>query len=288
MGVITDYLRSVIEKQLDQHGVVVWYDPERYYAGVVDALADSETTLARYEGSFYALRYEIDSLLEGLEPPRLLIYVPLRSEDTGHALAEAEAAGEVVKPGQQPPIRNTRPAVIVRNALKDVLGEETATSIEKQVEAGQLSLAEVEALAERGRDLTRGVVNVVFGTGNVQEITLAFLNDEDHDPELHKKNATEELLDLLRVEYEFAPPADVSLPSIRTQLARHLLVSEFLGNLAGKPPQALAGLRLPSKDACRHNCAEAVASWRKRSDLSAGYAAHTTRVERELGLEGME
>ncbi len=32
MAIVTDYLLQLIAKQVDEHGLVVWYDPEQAYA----------------------------------------------------------------------------------------------------------------------------------------------------------------------------------------------------------------------------------------------------------------
>src|SRR5438876_9224257 len=114
MGIVTDYLVNLIARQVDAAGVVVWYDPGECYKEVAKNLVLPNTTVAHYQGSFFALRREIDPLMGNLEPPRLVIYVPLNQEDTHHALIEVEVAGVVMKPGQQPPNRNTRPSLIAR------------------------------------------------------------------------------------------------------------------------------------------------------------------------------
>src|SRR4051794_3206461 len=125
-GVVTDHLVGLIVKQVEDHGLVVWYDPEGHYREAVTSLRPSGTRMARYDGSFFRLRHEIDPLLNGLQPPRLVVYVPLDQADTDHALIELEAAGVVFQPGQQPPNRNTRLSLVARNALRPLLGDETA------------------------------------------------------------------------------------------------------------------------------------------------------------------
>ncbi len=93
MGIVTDYLRSLIAKQVDTNGLVVWYDPEGNYRDIPSNLAIPHTTVARYDGSFFALRHQIEPLLEGSEPPRLVLYIPLDPAETHNALVEVEAAG---------------------------------------------------------------------------------------------------------------------------------------------------------------------------------------------------
>jgi hypothetical protein len=79
----------------------------------------------------------------------LIVYVPMDQGRTDHALIELEAAGVVMQPGQQPPARNTRLSLVARNAFRSLRGEAEAAEIEKQVEAGKLSLADLDALSER-------------------------------------------------------------------------------------------------------------------------------------------
>jgi hypothetical protein len=107
-GAVTEHLFTLIAKQVKEHGVVVWYDPERAYVSAVELLNLPNTTVARYQGSFFQLRHEIDHLLNGQQAPRLVVYVPKDRGQTDHALVELEAAGVIMQPGQQPPNRNTR------------------------------------------------------------------------------------------------------------------------------------------------------------------------------------
>src|SRR5947207_12538385 len=108
MGLVSEYLHDLVAAQLQEPRVVVWFDPEGHYRAFLDELALSETTVAVYEGSFFALRREIDPLLRADTPPRLLVYVPLAEEATDHALIELTAAGVALAPGAQDPACNTR------------------------------------------------------------------------------------------------------------------------------------------------------------------------------------
>ena len=132
--------------------------------------------------------------MNDLQPPRLVVYVPMDQAKTDHALAELEAAGVVMQPGQQPPNRNTRLAVVARNALKPILGEETAAEVEKQVEAGKLSLADLDASARRAKTCPRACCRWCSAARNPQEVALAFLASDKVDAEIEKKSAEKELL----------------------------------------------------------------------------------------------
>lgn len=62
-GVVTEYLFSLIAKQVEDHKLVIWYDPEHAYASAAAELELPKTIVARYNGSFFKLRHEIDHLL---------------------------------------------------------------------------------------------------------------------------------------------------------------------------------------------------------------------------------
>ena len=186
IGVVTEFLLQLIARQVDDHSLVIWYDPEKHYGAVAADITLPNTTVARYDGSFLQLRRDIDPLLNDQHPPRLLVYVPMDQCETDHALAELEAAGVVVQPGQQPPTRNTRLSLVARNALRPLRGESNAADIEKQVEAGKLSLTDLDKIGEKKDS---GVLSLIFGTGNPQEAALGFVAGSRFDAEIEKKSA---------------------------------------------------------------------------------------------------
>jgi len=71
-GLVTEYLFGLVRKQVEDRGLVVWYDPDGVYADAVGALELPGTTILRHEGSFFDLRWRIDQqkLMDGEEPPR--------------------------------------------------------------------------------------------------------------------------------------------------------------------------------------------------------------------------
>ena len=166
------------------------------------------------------MRKEIDPLLNDQQPPWLVVYVPMDANEAHHALVELEAAGVVIQPGQQPPNRNTRLAVIARNALRPIVGDETAIEVEKQVENGKLSLSDLDKLADRGIGISTGVLTLIFGSANPQDVALAFLSSDTHDSEVEKKTATKELLGFLQNAYDIDFPAKTTLTEARGRLAR--------------------------------------------------------------------
>lgn len=287
MGIVTDYLIDVILRQVDDHGLVVWYDPDQHYADVAHSLSLPDTHVECYDGSFFALRYAVDDLLDGLDAPRLVVYVPLDPVDTHHALIELEAAGIVMRPGQQPPMRNTRLSIIARNALRPILGDETTAAIEKEIEAGKYTLADLDRLAEKGESFTTGIVSLVFGMDNPQDVALHFLNSDHLDAELAKKAGVEQLAGMMSRHFDIDLYDIVALKQLRHALARHVLITDFVLSLRGELPSQLETVALPASTPAREACTVLAQTWRKRSDFRESYVHWAQQIESELGLQSI-
>ncbi|HEU4782647.1 MAG TPA: PglZ domain-containing protein [Ktedonobacterales bacterium] len=288
MGIVSDYVLQLIAKQVDERRLVVWFDPEPDYADFIAALALPDTTIARYDGSFFQLRHDISPLLDGEEPPRLVVYAPLAEEATEDALIELTAAGVVLKPGQQPWQRNTRLSVLAKAALKDVLGLEQAQRIEKQVNDGQLSLADLDRLAERaGGKEAHGVISVIFGTGSPEEVALNLLSGDAKDAEIAARQALTDIAGLLAATYRVALPPGETLNELRARLARHVLCTELLATLQPPLPSQLESVSAATEPAARDTCIHLARRWRETLGVSASYVSHANRVEQELGLAGL-
>jgi len=74
---VSDYLRRLVKKQVDDHGIVVWYDPEGHCQEFVKSWTCPALPLEKYDGCFFALRHRIDPFLSRCDTPRLIVYVPL-------------------------------------------------------------------------------------------------------------------------------------------------------------------------------------------------------------------
>lgn len=61
---VSEYLVQLIAKQVDDKGLVVWYDPWQAYGSVAAEQSLPNTVVDRYDGSFFKLRKEIDHLLD--------------------------------------------------------------------------------------------------------------------------------------------------------------------------------------------------------------------------------
>lgn len=284
MAVVTEHLTQLIAKQVEDKGLVVWYDPEQAYGSAAAELTLPKTTVARFDGSFFKLRKEIDHLMNDGQPPRLVIYVPIEREKTHAALIELDSAGVVMQPRQQPPACNTRLSVVARNALKPILGEDQVGEIERQVEAGKLSLADLNSLADKGKDISTGILTLIFGSANPQEVGLAFLHDHQHDEEIEKKEAGKELRHMLQVSFDVELPAAEALSNWRVKLGRHVLITDLFAALKKQAPSSLSSVSVAHSTGGVDASVRLSRSWRNSREHRDSYVAVANKIEQELAL----
>jgi hypothetical protein len=282
-GTVSEYLCQLIARQVEDHGLVTWYDPERAYAEVAAALAIANTTIARYDGSFLRLRHDIDHLMNDSRPPRLVVYVPADRDQTHDALIELEAAGVVMKPRQQPPNCNTRLSVVARNALRPILGAGQVDEIERQAENGKLTLADLNILADKGKE-DSGVLTLIFGTANPQEVALGFLPDDHHDSDIDKKAVQKELRQLFQVSFDLALPPSTALTDLRERLGRHVLLTDLITGLGRQVPAALSSIPVATSPGGVDACVRLARSWRNNWKIRDSYVGAATKIEQEFSL----
>jgi len=284
MGIVSDYLRDLIIRQVSEKGIVVWFDPEGHYQQFTRTLVIPDTTIACYEGSFFALRYQADALLEGETPPHLVVYVPLPEEDTQHALIELSAAGVVLKPGHAARPRNTRLSVVAKGALRDRRTPKELLELENQVEEGKLSLADLDRLADQDGF---SVLAILFEKTDPASVALTLLSSTRLDDEIQAKQAGAEIARLLTDTFGLDLPPTETLEEWRTRLARHLLCTDLLATLRGPIPSQLASISVAPNERTHAACLDLVRTWRSLRDLDESYSRAASHIEQELQLGGI-
>ncbi len=287
-GKVTDALVARIRRQVEEHELLLWLDPERHYGDVPVLLAADGVPVATYRNSVFELRHSIDAVLAGSERSPLLVYVPLPEADVMGPLAELAAAAVVLKPGQQPPVRNTRLAVVARAALSDHLPAAALEAVVRQAEAGHLGLAELDRLADQAGGSGVGTLALIFGTPNAQEIALQFLGSSVHDRSIVEKGALADLARLLADEYGLAASFASSSPALRDTLARFALGAELVSALGDELPANLREIPRPGGPVLLQKAVDLVRTWRHRRDLQASYVERASVVERELGVIALD
>jgi hypothetical protein len=286
MGALRDYVVSFVHEQVKKNRVVVWFDPEGWYPAMIEHFAIPDVAVAVYQGSFFALRHEVEPLMRGEDPPDLIVYVPMAEEDSFNALAELAAAGVVMKPGQSPWQRNTRPSIVAKRVVSEIGGEGMADAVEKQVEAGNLSFDDVDRMT----DLSAGgwgdaMVVAVFQTTNPVDVALLLLSGK-FDAEIAGRNCLQDIAIFLGKAYGADLWPCESVDDLRASLAQHAILAEFIASLGDVPPELEAMTIANHSDAIERQL-DLVRQWRMRRDLRDVYSKHADRIESQLGLETM-
>ena len=64
MGKIGEFLVEMLRRQVMDHGIIVWYDPQEAYASLIQRLDMTDTAILRYEDGFFRLREQLEPFLE--------------------------------------------------------------------------------------------------------------------------------------------------------------------------------------------------------------------------------
>jgi len=283
MGIVTDYLIELVQKNLDNSGVVVWYDPEEQYRAVAEKLKEDVPVLF-YDGSYFELRYNLEPYLDSREREKVLVYVPEEYDEVESPLIEAECYGTFIKPRGQTGM-NTRLEIIARNALKGICGPAIIAGFEKDIEESHLNLKDLDKLAEDCKKIIHtGVISLVFDTDDPADIALLFLSSDFYDRGIEEKNAFKELEVLINSHFGFEGSAS-GINEYRRLLTRYVLISEFTGSLPeGVDISTLNSVPKAHKNAHTNACKKLVNDWRNRSDLKDNYVSSAETVEKDYSL----
>jgi hypothetical protein len=160
---LRDHLTAELAKKVSQRGIVVWQDTDHEYGEVAAQLCPPDARFTAYDGSWYALRRDVESLLGGDTPPKLVVYAP-GAPLVDDPLEEIRAAG----------VRFTiRLGTLVKNALKGDLSEQRLAEIGGQAR----TVAEAEAAV--GGDAGGDVRLVsILGASDTRTMSLRILTGE--------------------------------------------------------------------------------------------------------------
>jgi hypothetical protein len=285
MGKLTDYIRELLNRQIKDYGIVVWYDPEEQYAKAVDNIrADAE--LFKFQGSFFELKHKLDHFLEEPKQPKLIIYVPKKRNDIDDALIEFDKAGCILEPGHSSINQNTRLEVLTRAVLKPIMPD-NVENICKQVSSGSLSFQDIEEIAEQSQEIGTGTIKLIFGSADPVEVCIRFLIQSELDGEINAKNALLDLVKLLESSYGVALPADTE--GAREKLRRYVLIGDFLQKLSQEEiPSALSSMGISKKNAHVQNTIKLATRWRGDYEYRDNYIEGSKKVERECSIEGLD
>lgn len=290
MHPLHDYVAKQLAERLKERRVVVWYDERGEFRSFVDelrgvpsavsvpvpvAVAGTKANLIEYAGSLFELRASLEPLVSGNDPDALVIYIPGVSHDAkASVLMELEKAGRTWKPPLAQFARNILLQKYTLGVVDELLPGNRKASYEDLVRAI------VGGAGAEPPSILKSIFHDVNGNDG---LLTAWLGDDARDEEIASKEATLELVKLVKARLGLNLAADSPLPKLRASTLRYVLGSEFRLDLACDPPASLEGVAKPSiKD--EESAVREVAR-RLRTHFADTYAALADRVQQELGLQ---
>jgi len=262
---LREYLAEEIAKTVRQAGVVVWQDDQREYVSVARSVCPPDVAIAVYDGSWYALRREVEDLLASEEAPQLVVYAtsPPPVDDP---LTEIRAAGKEFK---------RRLSTLVRNAL----GGQLAAARIEQIARDARTLEEAEAAAG-GTDAADVRLAGLLGAADSVQMALAVL-DKGRDDAINAEGAWSEVASMLSEAFGGAPSGEGD--ELRDAFARQVVLTD-IARAAGRLPDELAEAWSSPNAEQRRRSEELLRVWRYAPQLKATYRTLAARVDGGLDL----
>jgi PglZ domain len=283
-----DYVAKQLAEKLKSKRIVVWYDARSEFAPFIGevrggprigsrpaevSLDGLPFRLAECKDSMFEVREEVEPLVRGDAPDSLLIYLPGRERDEeASVLMELEKAGECYQPQLKRLARNVLRQRYTDGVIDDMLAPERVTYEDL-----------ARASSATGGSEPPSILKSIFHDASGNDALLAaWLVSDARDAEIAEKEATGELVKLVRSRLGLELPNAASLPKLRALTVRYVLAGEFRTDLNCPPPSCLEGVPAPkTKD---ETAALRDLARRLRKIFPDAYAALADRVEEELGL----
>ena len=135
-------------------------------------------------------------------------------------------------------------------------------ALARQIDAGQLTLADLDAMSASRGTPGSGAVSTIFGTSIPQKVALEYLGSARYHGEIAKRHASDEAARLLSREYGVDISKQTSAEKQHEALARHPSLTEFAEAITGPTPSQIASLKTASEDGPRAACVSLVKEWR--------------------------
>ncbi len=288
MNPLHDYLCMQLDEKLAERRIVVFYDPRSEFTPLFDRelqnvgagpdglycvfVRDRQTLVARYDGSFFAVRAAVESTVAEDTPDPILIYVSGAKRDPNESvLMELEKGGATYEPQLKKHARTLLRQFYTDGAIDDMLAPES------------LTYDDVVSYLEQARDGEQGsILRTIFGGAASEALLTLWLADESRDSEILNKAGLNELFRLIEARLGLSLPPDVSVAEARSRTIRYVLVNEFRADLDCEPPSSVALIDAATPEQLRR--VREVADALRRHEYAERYVELADRVENDLNL----
>jgi len=285
-----DYLAKQIEQFLPKRRVVVFYDARSEFEPFIDEfvivetgigglsqirIGDTLTHLARFDGSFFALKASIEPLVSADNPEALLVYVPGQVHDSeSSVLMEVECAGKIY---------GDAPAHALKSIARRLLRQQyTDGDIDGMLRTDSLSYHDVVRYLDEGGSGSGSVLKLVLTGSSSEALITDWIVSVDKDEMLASKVAEPELFRLIHARLGLEIEEGTPLTKARHQMVRYLLINEFRSDLSPGVIDALMVVPSPRHQDDREHIATVSGALRaKHGDV---YVEWADRIQQEFDL----
>jgi len=284
MDLIKNQLKSLIKRQLKEHGIVIWYDPEGVYKGIMGQSDFINVSVIKYEESYYEVRFKAEGYFNDEEKKDILIYIEHHRDVANFPLIELEKAGCILEPTASLD-KNTDPATIVKKILSNRFPSDLVVDICKRIEKKTITIDEIEHIIEEAKSIQIGALSPLLKTNNPQILILSFIADTKYDKSLKEKKLLSDLINFLDNYLGIQLKNVKEGEDIREKLVEKILMVDFIESLESELAGKYHSLKLPSKKEYKENVKKLVGTWRKRSDFNKSYKTWAEKIQRKYEIE---
>jgi hypothetical protein len=289
MHPLHDYVAKQLTEKLKERRVVVWYDTRREFVPFIDEIrggprshgttvpiiiSGSSARLAEYDGSYIELRAIVEPLVNADLPEAVLIYIPgIERDRRNSVLMELEKAGDTFDRPLKWVARQVLRQRYTDGVIDDMLAPERVTYED-------LARASSDSTSLEPPSILKAIFHEVSGN---DAILAAWLVRDAHDRDIETKEASRELVKLVRSQLGVELPPDAGIPKLRAITLRYVLVGEFRLDLKCPVPGNLDHIPMPKtkeEEAVVRELAR-----RLRIAYPDEYPALADRVETECALQ---
>lgn len=288
MHPLHEYVAKQLADRIKARHLVVWYDVRREFAPFIAELrgapkasgsmspvsvAGVSTQLGEYEGSFFELRALVEPHVTGDSPSNVVVYIPGCERDRrSSVLMEIEKAGECYEPQLKRLARNVLRERYTDGVIDEMLAPDRVTYEDLARAAADTSSPEPPSILK----------TIFHDTSGSDALIVAWLASDVRDATIESKEATRELVKLIRSRLGLELPEAAPLSKVRAITLRYVLAGEFRSDLRCPPPPSLGAVPAPkTKD---DETAVRELARRLRTGFADIYADLADHVEKELGL----
>ncbi|MDZ4698270.1 MAG: PglZ domain-containing protein [Rhodothermales bacterium] len=285
MHALHTYLAGQLAEALAKRRVVVFYDPRAEFApfiaevapglseGIVTAtLARQPVSVARFEGSYFALRQLVEPLVAIDEPAALLLYLPgVRRDKSSSVLMELEAGGKTYEPE------------LKRLAINILRQRYTDGEIDELLASDTVAYEDIVAFIETG-DGAASKLRIIYPDISTTELLARWLSNPQHDEAIASKHAFPELAKVFATRLGAVLDDRAGLPAARATAWRWLLINEFRADLNCPAPASIGRIPAPAKKDQLERVRELAEHLRQH--FGEAYRTRSVEVETEMGVAG--